>query len=312
VSPRGTVDAVTADGRAGIDADLVRALLHEQLPRWADLPVRPVEHDGHDNRTYRLGPHLSVRLPTAAGYVPAVAKEDRWLPVLAARLPLAVPEPVATGVPGCGYPFPWSVRRWITGTPLALAPRTDHERLAGELAGFVRALQAVDADGGPAAGEHSFFRGCDPVHYDGETRRALEDLAAQVDTGHAREVWDAALAATWTGPPVWFRGDLAVGNLLVRDGRLVAVIDFGTCGVGDPACDLVIALVTLRGRAREVFRAEVPGDDATWARARGWALWKALITAARGVREGAAPDPEALRVVREVLADHRAVRAPAP
>lgn len=307
VERRGTVDDVTADGRAGITADLVRALLRDQLPRWADLPVRPVEHDGHDNRTYRLGDDLTVRLPTAAGYVPAVAKEDRWLPVLAPHLPVAVPEPVATGAPGRGYPFPWSVRRWIAGTPVVLAPSTDHEALARDVAGFVRALQAVDATGGPQAGEHSFFRGCDPVHYDDETRVAIARLAGSVDPGPATEVWDAAIAATWDGPPVWFHGDLAVGNLLVRDWRLAAVIDFGTCGVGDPACDLVLGLVTFTGRAREVWRAEVPGDDATWARARGWALWKALIVAAAALRDHGRPDPEALRVVTDVLADHAAV-----
>lgn len=297
---------MTTDGRAGVTADLVRALVRDQLPRWGHLPVRPVEHDGHDNRTYRLGEHLTVRLPTAAGYAPAVAKEDRWLPVLAPHLPLEVPEPVATGAPGRGYPHPWSVRRWIDGTPLVLAPGTDHERLARDLAAFVRALQAVDPAGGPSAGGHSAFRGCDPVHYDGETRRALDDLAGHVDAALAARVWDAALAARWDGPPVWFHGDLAVGNLLVRDGRLAAVIDFGTCGVGDPACDLVVALVTFRGPAREVFRTEAPGDAATWARARGWALWKALIVAASALREHGTPDPEQLRVVEEVLADRRA------
>ena len=265
------------DGRAGIDAALVRRLVTAQLPQWADLPVAPVEVDGWDNRTYRLGDELSVRLPTAAGYEPAVDKEDRWLPVLAPRLPLPVPVPVALGQPTEEYPFRWSVRRWLDGET-ARHDRLDQVGFAEDVAGFLRALWSVEAGGGPAAGAHSFFRGCDPAHYDDETRAALAGLDGRVDTRRATAVWDEALAATWDGPAVWFHGDVATGNLLVRDGRLAAVIDFGTAGVGDPACDLVLAWTFLSGTGRRAFREAARQDDGTWARARGWALWKALVT----------------------------------
>ncbi len=124
-----------------------------------------------------------------------------------------------------------------------------------------------------------------------------------VDTGAAARVWEEAVGARWTGPPTWFHGDLSRGNLLLRDRRLRAVIDFGTCGVGDPACDLVIAWTTFVDGAREAFRAEVGLDDGTWARARGWAVWKALITLVPDRGEGREPDPEQVRVVDAVLAD---------
>jgi aminoglycoside phosphotransferase (APT) family kinase protein len=148
----------------------------------------------------------------------------------------------------------------------------------------------VEPDEGPAAGAHSFFRGCPPAHYDDETRAAIARLHGRVDADRATAAWDEALAAGWTGRPVWFHGDVAAGNLLVRDGVLSAVIDFGTSGVGDPACDLVVAWTFFSGASRAAFRAAVDRDDGTWARARGWALWKALIT-------------DDLRVVEESLRD---------
>lgn len=291
-----TVNPVT------IDVPLVKRLVAGQCPQWATLPVRPVVLSGWDNRTFHLGDDLTVRLPSAAGYVPAVEKEQRWLPVLAPRLPLPIPAPVAAGVPGEGYPWPWSVNRWLDGENATLDRIGDLTRFAEDLAGFLRALQAVDPTGGPMAGPHSFYRGASLTHYDAETREAVETLSDRIDGAAALAVWEAALAATWPGPPVWFHGDVAAGNLLVRDGRLAAVIDFGTCGVGDPACDVVIAWTLLSGGSREAFRVALAVDDATWARGRGWALWKALITYDNVDPAKAA---EARRVVDAVLADQR-------
>jgi aminoglycoside phosphotransferase (APT) family kinase protein len=292
------------DGRAGIDAGLVKRLLAAQFPQWSDLPVTPVEVDGWDNRTYRLGDDLTVRLPTAEHYVAAVDKEDRWLPILAPLLPVSIPVPIAKGAPGEGYPFRWSVRGWLGGETASVDRVDDLPGFATSVAEFIVALQGIDASGGPLAGAHSFHRGAPPAHYDEETRRALAVLAGRIDTDRAAAVWAAALGATWPGPPVWFHGDVASGNLLVREGKLVAVIDFGTCGVGDPACDLVIAWTMFARESREVFRDAVGQDEDTWARARGWALWKALIGLAEDVdidEERAAVN---LRVVAEVVADH--------
>ncbi|WP_235032218.1 aminoglycoside phosphotransferase family protein [Actinacidiphila yanglinensis] len=296
-----------ADGRAGIDAALVRRLLAEQFPQWAGLPVAPVPVDGWDNRTYRLGDAMTVRLPTAEGYVPAVAKENRWLPVLAPQLPVPVPPLLATGEPGCGYPYPWSVRGWLAGETARAERIGDLAEFAVSVAGFVRALQRADASGGPAAGAHSFHRGGPPAHYDDETRQALATLRRRpghgIDTDRAERIWDEALTSRWEDQPVWFHGDIAHGNLLVEDGRLAAVIDFGTCGVGDPACDLVIAWTMFSGRSRQAFRAAVGHDPATWSRARGWLVWKSLICLADQIDTDPASAAEHRRSLDEVLAD---------
>ncbi|ROQ68300.1 aminoglycoside phosphotransferase (APT) family kinase protein [Streptomyces sp. 840.1] len=292
------------DGRAGIDAALVKRLIDAQFPRWSGLPVTPVAVDGWDNRTYRLGDAMTVRLPTAAGYVPAVTKEHHWLPRLAPSLPVSVPPVLALGDPGEGYPYPWSVRRWLRGETAALDRIDDVPRFARAVADFILALQRCDASDGPLAGEHSWYRGASPGHYDAETRRCLAALEGHVDTGRARAVWEAALAAPWRGEPVWFHGDIASGNLLVADGELTAVIDFGTSGVGDPACDLVIAWGLFSGESREAFRQAVGQDAGTWARARGWSLWKSLLNLTKSVGTDPARTAQELRVVGAVLADH--------
>ncbi|MGN8048289.1 aminoglycoside phosphotransferase family protein [Curtobacterium sp. 22159] len=288
--------------RPRIDAALVERLVARRFPAWAHLPVREVEHQGWDNRTYRLGDDLSVRLPSAAGYVAAVEKEQAVLPFLAPRLAVAVPEPVALGIPDDAYPFPWSVRRWIEGEAVATVSDLDHERLARDVGAALRQLRAVPAEHGPAAGAHSFHRGTHPSHYGPEVRAALDTLGGAVDRGACERVWAAATGSRWTGADVWFHGDVAPGNLLVDDhGRLVALIDFGTCGVGDPACDLVLAWTFLDRAARRVFRDAVGLDADTWARARGWALWKALIMLAGSAGPGDRTEHE--RVLRAVLED---------
>jgi len=263
-----------------IDVDLVTRLIAAQFPEYGGLPVRAVEPGGIDNRTFRLGEELAVRLPSAEGYVASVAKEQRWLPELAPRLPVPIPVPVGVGVPGAGYPWPWTINRWLDGETLLEHRDTDRDGLARDLAAFIRALHAIDAAHGPPAGAHSFYRGASPAFYDAEALAAIDTLGDRIDVPAAREVWGAALESQWAGAPVWFHGDIAHGNLLLRDGRLAAVIDFGTSGVGDPACDLVIAWTYFEGDERQLLRDEVVLDDDTWRRARGWALWKALIVAA--------------------------------
>ena len=265
--------------RDAITAALVARLVAQQFPEWAELPVVPVAESGWDNRTFRLGDVLTARLPTADWYVAAVAKEHTWLPRLAPHLPLPVPEPVALGSPGSGYPWPWSVRRWIDGRPARVDRIADPVGFARDLAGVLVALWGVDPAGGPVAGAHSFHRGGSLTVYDDETRAALATLGPRIDGAAATRTWDDAVTAEWTGAPVWFHGDVAEGNLLVDEaGLLSAVIDFGTSGVGDPACDLVIAWTLFEGSSRAAFAEGVGRDAATWARARGWALWKALIT----------------------------------
>jgi aminoglycoside phosphotransferase (APT) family kinase protein len=260
-----------------ITVDVVSCLLRAQFPDWAALDIRPVELDGWDNTTFRLGDAMSVRVPSDDRYVDQIDKEHRWLPVLARHLPCPIPEPLARGEPGCGFPRPWSVYGWIDGDSAALAPVRDLERLADDLAGFLRALQHVPSADGPPAGSHSFNRGGPLSVWNEETLSALDDLEERIDVRGAREVWDAALASRWTEAPVWVHGDMNPSNFLVRDDRLCGVIDFGCSAIGDPACDLTLAWTLFDDASRERFMRAVALDDDTWVRARGWALWKAVI-----------------------------------
>jgi aminoglycoside phosphotransferase (APT) family kinase protein len=289
-----------------IDTELAGRLVADQFPQWAHLPVEPVPQGGWDNRTFRLGEELALRLPSAGRYAAAVDKEHAWLPRLAPRLPLPISAPVGRGEPALGYPSPWSVLRWLPGETALARPPADLARFAADLAAFLRALQGLEATGGPAAGRHSFFRGGPLQTYDLETRAALAELEGVVDTGGAVGVWQAALRAPFGGPAVWVHGDVAPGNLLVRDGRLSAVIDFGQLAVGDPACDLAIAWTTFAGESRAAFRAGLPLDAGTWARGRAWALWKAAIVLAGAPGVNPAGRDAASRIIAEVVAEHRA------
>ena len=292
---------------------LVKRLLRRQFPEWAHLSVAPVPLDGWDNTTFRLGAHLSVRFPSADGYSAQVDKEQRWLPILAPLLPLAVPTPVARGSAGRDFPRPWSINRWLEGTPATVEKVDDLERFGTDLAGFLCALYAIDSTGGPPPGEHNFHRGAPLDVYDDQTRKAIVELGDVIDGRTATEVWETALTSSWRGAPVWLHGDVTGSNLLVVDGRLSAVIDFGCCAVGDPACDLTIAWTFLVKEGRAAFRDGLALDDATWARARGWALWKALITLANERGEGGELGAvhrfgwrvSAYDVVQEVFGDHR-------
>ena len=289
-----------------IDAALVRRLVAAQFPQWAHLPISPVAVSGWDNRTFHLGDAMTVRLPSAAHYAAQVEKEQRWLPKLAPHLPLPIPQPLAMGAPAASYPWHWSIYRWRDGAPATLEGIADLRAFGTALAEFLVALQQIDAGDGPPAGVQNFHRGGALAVYDAETRRALHDLAGKIDTATATAVWDAALASSWQAPPVWIHGDVAASNLLVEDGKLCAVIDFGSCGVGDPACDLVIAWTFLTDAGRAAFRAALPLDAATWARGRGWALWKALILLAGHVQSSDFEASRTQRTLDAVLADHRA------
>jgi aminoglycoside phosphotransferase (APT) family kinase protein len=276
-----TPDLGPVPQRRSIGAEQVAGLIEAQFPQWAHLPVTAVARGGWDNRTFRLGPDLVVRLPSAAEYALAVPKEQQWLPVLAGKLPLPIPTPRALGTPTADYPHPWSVYGWLEGDPARPDRIATPVRFATDLARFLAALRGVDPTHGPEPGVHNWFRGGTLRTFDGTAERALTTLSGYVDTGRARAIWVDALDAPWDGTRRWFHGDVAEGNLLLDgDGRLSAVIDFGTCGVGDPACDLAVAWTLLTDEGRRVFRDELAVVDASWRRGRGWALWKTLATCA--------------------------------
>lgn len=248
---------------------------------------------------------MLVRMPSAEVYASQVEREQRWLPYLAPRLPVGIPEPLAMGLPSCGYPWRWSVCRWIDGDSLDTTV-ADPSPLASDLAGFLCALHAIETTDGPAAGAESFYRGGPLRVYDDETRQAAAALQGRLDVGLALSVWERALHSAWNKPPVWVHGDISAGNLLIRAGKLVAVIDFGQLSVGDPACDLVPAWTLFDARARSLFRASIPLDPDTWARGRAWALWKAMLVAAGLSETNAVEGTRCWRTINEVLVDHRA------
>ncbi|MFF3642151.1 aminoglycoside phosphotransferase family protein [Streptomyces sp. NPDC002564] len=260
---------------ADIDADLVRRLVAGQFPAWAGLSVARVDSAGTSNAMYRLGPDMVARLPRVEGAAQDVDRELRWLPVLAPALPVAVPVPLGKGEPGEGYPYPWSVFRWLDGaTPDPAVPLAEPALFAKDVAQFLLALREVDPAGAPAA-----YRSDPLAGRDADTRAVIAALGARVDGRAATAVWEDALRApAWREPGVWVHGDLQPGNVLVDRGRLGAVIDFGCMGTADPAVDLISAWYLMDAGARPAFRAALgPAvDDAMWARGRGWALTIAL------------------------------------
>ncbi|WP_195575172.1 aminoglycoside phosphotransferase family protein [Paenibacillus sp. 1001270B_150601_E10] len=261
-----------------IQVELVKQLIHDQFPQWSMLSIRPVEKGGHDNRTFHLGDTMTVRLPSGAAYAPQVEKELFWLPKLKPFLSLPISSPIAKGKPTVVYPFPWLVNEWLPGDTVSRSNISDLEPFAADLAHFLIELQAIDAAQGPLAGEHNFHRGGDLIVYNNETEAALSELSPALPTEQFHEIWSIALASHWSEKGVWVHGDIAPGNLLVHRGLLCGVIDFGILGVGDPACDYAMAWTFFDRKSRMTFKDALGCDEGTWNRARGWALWKALIT----------------------------------
>ncbi|CAM5277570.1 aminoglycoside phosphotransferase family protein [Streptomyces badius] len=277
-----------------IEPSLVRGLIAAQFPHWADLPVEAVDASGTANAIYRLGADKAVRLPRTEGSAADVATEHRWLPRLAERLPFPVPLPLAQGVPDEAFPRPWSVCTWLDGAnPAPGDGSSSSDFLAADLAECVLALRRVDPAQAPPA-----YRSEPLASRDATTREALASLAGIVDAEVVAAAWNEALSAPpFAAAPVWVHGDLQPGNVLVADGRLAAVIDFGCTGLADPAVDLIAAWYLLTAGARETFRTAVAADDATWARGRGWALSIALLELAH-YRE---TNPVMARIAAQVI-----------
>jgi aminoglycoside phosphotransferase (APT) family kinase protein len=286
-----------------IDASLVRRLIDSQFPQWKSLFIEPVAMSGWDNRTFHLGKEMSVRLPSAADYELQIEKEHQWLPKLAPHLPLPIPVPLAIGKPEHGYPWKWSIYRWLEGESTNSAPINDLTEFAADLANFLVALHKIDTTGGPAPGLHSFHRGGSLSMYDADTRRAITSLEGKINTSSVTAVWEAALNASWKNPPVWVHGDISAGNLLVKAGKLSAVIDFGQLAIGDPACDLAISWTLFHGKSREIFLRMLSLDKDTWARARGWTLWKALMVAAGFTNPNNSESSQCWPIIDSVLSD---------
>ena len=286
-----------------IDLPLARRLVDTQFPQWKDLPIQPIATSGWDNRTFRLGKNMLVRMPSAPEYAAQVEKEQKWLPILAPLLPLPIPTPLAMGKPAEGYPWCFSIYRYLEGESAASAFISDLSEVAKKLAEFLIALQRIDPSDGPLPGPHSFYRGGALATYDEECAQALLALKDEIDVNAATKIWEEALSSTWQSPPVWVHGDISLGNILIQNGHLSAIIDFGQLTIGDPACDLMIAWTFFKGKSREVFREMLPFDAGTWARARGWILWKSMISMTNMKNPNNAESTQCRRIFKEVLHD---------
>lgn len=261
-----------------INKELVQKLISSQFPEWSHLSIYPVARSGNDNRTFHLGDKMTIRLPSAKAYAPQVEKELFWLPKLKPFISLPISNPIAKGEPSEIYPYPWSINQWISGDTVTPHNVKNLKQFAFDLAKFLKELQAIDTSNGPIAGEHNFYRGGNLAVYNEETQTALVRIKSLFQTEKLNDIWVTALESKWTKKDVWIHGDIAPNNLLVKNGILCSVIDFGILGIGDPACDYTIAWTFLDKDSRKIFFDNLNCDEETWNRARGWALWKALIT----------------------------------
>lgn len=295
------------DDEVDIDVSLVTRLMAEQFPKWAGLPVELVTTSGTDNVTFRVGPDLAVRLPRTAWAQGQVEKDLRWLPRLAPQVPLAVPQPLAVGSPGAGFPFSWGVYRWLEGEPFQLDKLADPSAAARRLAEFIHCLQAIDAAGAPTPPDDPFRRGTPLAPRDQLFREAVAELRDDFDTGLLLAAWEASLAVgPWKGPPRWIHGDLMPGNVLMSDGRLTAIIDFACACAADPAADLLAAWYMFSGDSRRAFREAVQIDEHAWARARGWTLSLTVIALPYYRPRNPHAVREATPLIHELLADFAA------
>ncbi|USK31499.1 aminoglycoside phosphotransferase family protein (plasmid) [Bacillus sp. CMF21] len=287
-----------------INVDLVVKLINEQFPEWSDLDISTVKFSGNDNRTFHLGDHMSVRLPSAACYATQVEKELRWLPILSEKLSLPISTPLAKGNPSEEYPWSWSINKWLEGETLSHKNINDLNQFAIDLGTFLIKLQSIYASEGPLAGKHNFYRGGPLSVYDEEARDAIENNKESFNEDLLKEIWALALDSKWDSDPVWVHGDIAPGNILVKDGKLCAVIDFGILGVGDPSCDAAIAWTFFDDHSRKIFKNVLNMDEETWNRARGWAVWKALITYNGNKNSNKAIADESYNIINIIVDDY--------
>ena len=257
------------------------------------------------NISFRLGDEFIVRLPQSPRDARRLETEFTWLPRLSKQLSLPIAQPLELGQATERYPWPWAVYRWIDGAVALPQNIANLPRFAEQLASFLKELQSIDPDGAPQAGAESHYRGGPLARYDGEAREAISRLQGRMDASVATALWDQALTSKWAGDPVWFHGDVSAENLLVRDGSLCGVIDFGNFGIGDPACDLAMGWNIFDDQSRQAFRSVLPVDEGTWNRGRAWVLWKAMIIASGLCHGNAYESSLAEPIIARTLHDFR-------
>ena len=288
-----------------IDAELVKRLITSQFPEWQQLNLTPIPYTGTDNAIFRLGEEMVIRLPRIHWASEQPENENQWLPHLAPQLPLSIPKPLRLGTPEFGYPWKWSVHQWLQGENALTTPVNNPGEAALSLARFVSAMRRFDYTR-VAAAPPGGARGVSLQERDAETRAAIRSLTSEIDVQATTAAWEDALAAPpWNGPKVCLHGDLAPGNLLVSQGRISAVIDFGELAIGDPACDLMVAWNYLGPSTRKIFRDASGLDEAAWRRGRGWALSVALIALPYYLESSPTIVAASRRTISQVLSDHR-------
>lgn len=266
-------------GHTNITLNLAKKLINTQFPEYSHLNITEVAQQGHDNRTYRIGNNMLIRLPTDESYALKVPIEYKLLTKLAPYLGISIPEPIKIGSPSDIYPYPFSIYKWLDGNS-ANQEQLDAETLetiAYQLAMFLKKLQSIVNVTGPNPGQHNWWRG---DHISVYSKRVIEQISTLkdiIDSKASLNLWQQACSTFYKDKPVWIHGDFAAGNILIKENRLSGVIDFGGAAIGDPACDLVIAWTYLFDKSRDIFIHEIDLDDDTWLRARAWALWKATL-----------------------------------
>ncbi|WP_058535422.1 aminoglycoside phosphotransferase family protein [Legionella saoudiensis] len=267
------------ENEQAIDLELVRFLLKKQCPQWAKLELLPIPSSGTDNALFRLGSQYVVRIPriewSPGSVTNGINKEWLWLPQLARHLKIPISEPIFKGEPDGNYPWPWSITKWNEGHNPAFEKENEYEKLAIDLANFLNDLQGIKlSKSGPLS-----RRGVPLEEMNEETQKALNALENDMDTKPLASLWEQlANTPKWDNPAVWLHGDLLPGNILINNNRLSAVIDFADVGLGDPACDLIVAWSLLNEHSRMVFRKHLMNvDEHTWKRGQGWALSIALV-----------------------------------
>ena len=280
-----------------IDEKLVKRLVSQQFPKWANLSIQPVAQSGWDNRTFHLGDDMSIRMPCAEQYSPQILKEFKWLPYLSEQVSIEITTPIALGMPSDDYPFHWSINNWIHGETTSYHTVSNLNALAIGLGKFLVEFEQVDASKGPIAGKHNFYRGGSLSIYNEEMLVGLSNVADLDRRDMIKEIWIKSLSSRWQQAPVWVHGDLACGNILIQNGQLKAIIDFGQLAVGDPACDLVMAWNFFDEGSRKIFRDMIQVDNHTWVRAMGWALWKTVCCPIKGT--------DIAKIVDEICRDYQ-------
>lgn len=260
------------ENEISIDTDLVQRLLVGQFPHLAERPLDLVRSTGTVNALYRLGHDLYVRLPRMGEWADSLDREWVWLRKLAPKISLEIPQPVALGKPSEYFPYSWAIYHWIEGTPYQSKENLDETQTARDLANFIKELRGVDKQNAPRGGRAPLIK------LDAETCSAIKSIGMQENVDALIDIWNFSLKAKlWKNAPVWIHGDLIKPNLLVREGQIKAIIDFGSVGIGDPAADIVPAWSVFNSVGRKAFRQELDVDDDTWYRARGYALHQAVM-----------------------------------